>query len=775
MDNATVERKTIKATRITFSSGAKVGGGIYSIGARWGHASISTQGKRILVFGGQGESLYSNTSIYDPVTSVWSEVNTVDKGPSGRYGHTATLIDDVNDQRVMIFGGKSGKKYLNDLFSLNLRTMSWSTFHFEKSTLPDSRAGHTSTFVPSININGPHRMVVFGGSHSDKYLNSCFILDLPKSQTGTIKWTKPQIKGKAPSQRCGHSADFLKDRNSILIFGGFDGRKSFNDLHLLNMTDMSWSAVKTNGTTPTTRNGHTSVLVGGRYLVFYGGCSENNVSNDIQILDTDSFTWLAQPIITGLTLFPRFNHSSNLLDSGEMIVFGGCASGVLYSDMCSLDLKLFLPTPSTPTRPLPIQSSIQQQQQQQPTTTTTTTTTTNSNLNINSPPTPQYSIDHLSQQSQTTTPTPLSPMTTSSCSSCQHHNYPHNINPTSTSLPTTPTSIHVNNVSSSLVNTNLLSIQLSNALSLLNSEQNQKTSLSDELMKTKNERAEAFRNALEEQSKIETLEKELNKIENAYKKELSQKNKVQDSLLKISSTLKEKETIIQSYQEIMGQLKYSLKDSSMMDKKDSAIVQLLYQFSNITNNSGGSNGGGGVNNNNNNSGISINPTESILLAKENIVNKSLEIQLEELKKENQKLKDNATNNQMKLLEYDLIKQTITNRIQRETVSVDNLLGDKLDSLEMKDLDKLEELYHNGLKKVGGAKQDLLQKQLLKMQREKDESASNGNGKTCVVCVDLLINAVLVPCRHSCICSTCAKKLSLCPLCRTPINDVIEYY
>ncbi|KAN0028615.1 hypothetical protein ACTFIV_010461 [Dictyostelium citrinum] len=766
MDNATVERKTIKATRITFSPGAKVGGGVYTIGARWGHASIS-QGKRVLVFGGQGESLYSNTSVYDPVTSVWSEVNTVDKGPSGRYGHTATLIEDTNDpnnQRVMIFGGKSGKKYLNDLFSLNLRTMSWSTFHFEKSTLPDSRAGHTSTFVPSININGSHRMVVFGGSHSDKYLNSCFVLDLPKSQAGTIKWTKPQIKGKAPSQRSGHTADYLKDRNSILIFGGFDGRKSFNDLHLLNMTDMSWTAVKTNGTTPTTRNGHTSVLVGGRYLVFYGGCSESNVSNDIQILDTDSFTWLAQPMITGLILFPRFNHSSNLLDSGEMIVFGGCASGVLYSDMCSLDLKLLLPTPPT-TRPSPIQQSSPIPTPSSTTTTTTTTTSTNSN--INSTPT-QYSIEHLSQQSQTTTPTPLSPMTASTCGSCQHHNYPHNINPTSASLPTTPSSIHVNNAS--LVNTNLLSIQLSNALSLLNSEQNQKTNLSDELMKTKNERAEAFRNAMEEQSKIETLEKELNKIENAYKKELTQKNKVQDSLQKITSTLKEKETILQSYQEIMNQLKYNLKDSSMMDKKDSAIVQLLYQFSEITNNC-----------NSNSSGSNINPTttttttENILLVKENIVNKSLEIQLEELKKENQKLKENTTNNQMKLLEYDLIKQTITNRIQREAVSVDNLLGDKLDSLEMKDLDKLEELYHNGLKKVGAAKQDLLQKQLLKMQREKEENAANGNGKTCVVCVDLLINAVLVPCRHSCICSTCAKKLSLCPLCRTPINDVIEYY
>lgn len=652
--------------------------------------------------------------------------------------------------------------------------MSWSTFHFEKSTLPDSRAGHTSTYVPPININGSLRMVVFGGSHSDKYLNSCFILDLPKSQAGTIKWIKPQIKGKAPSQRSGHTADYLKDRNSILIFGGFDGRKSFNDLHLLNMTDMSWTAVKTNGTTPTTRNGHTSVLVGGRYLVFYGGCSESNVSNDIQILDTDSFTWLSQPMITGLILFPRFNHSSNLLDSGEMIVFGGCASGVLYSDMCSLDLKLFLPTPPppTPTRNLSIQQS--SSPISTPTTTTTTTTTTTSTGGNSA--TPQYSIEHLSQQSQTTTPTPLSPMTASTCGSCQHHqhhNYPHNINPVSASLPTTPSSIHVNNAS--LVNTNLLSIQLSNALSLLNSEQTQKTSLSDELMKTKNERAEAFRNAMEEQSKIETLEKELNKIENAYKKELTQKNKVQDSLQKISSTLKEKETIIQSYQEIMSQLKYNLKDSSLMDKKDSAIVQLLYQFSSITNNCVGSSSGGSSSSNNSGAGGSINPTENILLVKETIVNKSLEIQLEELKKENQKLKENSTNNQTKLLEYDLIKQTITNRIQIEAVSVDNLLGDKLDSLEMKDLDKLEELYHNVLKKVGSAKQDLLQKQLLKMQREKEESAANGNGKTCVVCVDLLINTVLVPCRHSCICSTCSKKLSLCPLCRTPIKDVIEYY
>ncbi|EGC31025.1 hypothetical protein DICPUDRAFT_99360 [Dictyostelium purpureum] len=730
-------RFSLKATRLTFSSGAKVGGGVYSIEARWGHASVSI-GKKIYLFGGQGQSLYSNTVVYDSTTSIWSEVNTLDKGPSGRYGHSATLVEDQNDPtnlKIIVFGGKTSKKYVNDLFSLDLKTMSWSTFHFSKN-VPDTRAGHTCTFVPGKN-GQDSRIILFGGNHQSKYLNSLFILEIPRLQTGTIKWIKPPTKGTSPSHRSAHTADFIKDKNIILYFGGFDGKRSFNDLHALNVNDLSWSKVITKGIPPSPRNGHSSVLVNGRYLVIHGGCFETAILNDVHILDVSTFTWFPTTVVD-LVLFNRFQHSSNLLDSGEMITFGGCSSGLLYSDMFNLDLRPLLP---------------QQIVSAPPTANTTTTTSTTTNANTPNPTQKEitYSVPNytLELSSQNTTPIPLSPMNTST------------IPNTTTTTTTTTATNHNNNINSDCckctnhptnLSTDHLSTQLNNALSLLNLEQNQKSNLSNELMKTKLDRAEAIRSALEEQSKIENLEKELSKIDAAYKKELSQKTKFQDSLNKITSALKEKENILQSYNEILTQIKCNIKDTAFLEKKDT-VIQILAQFSNLSN---------------------INDLQSLKLTKENIVNKTLEIRVEDLEKETLELKKQLEQQRVRNLELNKAKEILFNQVKRDTVSLEHMLGNSLVDLSLQDLDKLEEFYHNSLKKIGIAKQEVLQRQLDKLQKEKDEN-SNNNTKNCIVCVDLSINTVLLPCKHSCICNVCAKKLSLCPLCRSEIKDIIEYY
>ncbi|CAK9318601.1 unnamed protein product [Citrullus colocynthis] len=54
---------------------------------------------------------------------------------------------------------------------------------------------------------------------------------------------------------------------------------------------------------------------------------------------------------------------------------------------------------------------------------------------------------------------------------------------------------------------------------------------------------------------------------------------------------------------------------------------------------------------------------------------------------------------------------------------------------------------------------------------------NDTGKECVICMTEPKDTAVLPCRHLCMCSDCAKELRLqsnkCPICRQPIEELIE--
>ncbi|KAK9933486.1 hypothetical protein M0R45_020683 [Rubus argutus] len=54
---------------------------------------------------------------------------------------------------------------------------------------------------------------------------------------------------------------------------------------------------------------------------------------------------------------------------------------------------------------------------------------------------------------------------------------------------------------------------------------------------------------------------------------------------------------------------------------------------------------------------------------------------------------------------------------------------------------------------------------------------NDPGKECVICMTEPKDTAVLPCRHMCMCSDCAKELRIqsnkCPICRQPIEELIE--
>jgi len=97
------------------------------------------------------------------------------------------------------------------------------------------------------------KCVVFGGhSKSDKFYNSVHIFNYGTSTTlslrlefllrlcrgawlaGDMTWKKlDRAEGDIPTPRGGHSA--VAYNNELIIFGGFDGKKHYNDIHALDI------------------------------------------------------------------------------------------------------------------------------------------------------------------------------------------------------------------------------------------------------------------------------------------------------------------------------------------------------------------------------------------------------------------------------------------------------------------------------------------------------------------------------------------------------------
>ena len=117
--------------------------------------------------------------------------NTSGIAPDPRYGHSAVLAGP----RIIFFGGRGkNNKVYKDIYALDPSTMEWFEGP-EGSGSPSARFGHSASFVDG------NKIFVFGGFNNKTYFNDVHVLHLE-----TMSWSKPDIKGPAPSPRYLHSA-----------------------------------------------------------------------------------------------------------------------------------------------------------------------------------------------------------------------------------------------------------------------------------------------------------------------------------------------------------------------------------------------------------------------------------------------------------------------------------------------------------------------------------------------------------------------------------------
>ncbi|KAL3664097.1 hypothetical protein V7S43_010982 [Phytophthora oleae] len=187
---------------------------------------------------------------------------------------------------------------------------------------------HTATAVSS------HELLIFGGYDGRRNHNALHLLDVSRR---TWRELTHETRGRAPAGRNGHTATLAERK--LFILGGWlgSGPLAAADLHVLHLDTLTWEQPElTTALGPC--NMHTADYVARlrSILVFRGGDGREYL-NDLHALQLDSMTWITVRT-RGRAPAPRANHSSALVGD-DLLVFGGWDGRQRLNDIHVLDTR----------------------------------------------------------------------------------------------------------------------------------------------------------------------------------------------------------------------------------------------------------------------------------------------------------------------------------------------------------------------------------------------------------------------------------------------------
>ncbi|ETI47587.1 hypothetical protein L916_07974 [Phytophthora nicotianae] len=300
-------------------------GDVYS--PRTGHTVTSKDG-RVYVFGGtdrrrRQQDLYQ----LDLETSTWSQVQTRGALPPRRSG----ALGVVHESDMFIFGGYDGRdgNYFNDLYYFNFDEQRWSQMPSVVEDRPEARTDHIMVLHSS-------SIYIFGGYNGSSRFN-----DLCGYDIHAQRWSRLQAVGAVPSRRFGHSGVVHSETNRLIVFGGWDGRDTLNDLYEYSFVTNEWRKMETTGNSPPHRYRHTAVIFGDNMFVFGGVDKTHSRFNDLQRLDLVTNTW-SEVCTTGSIPSSRTFHRAVVVDS-KMYLLGGYDGTDRLQDLYSIDIGALTP------------------------------------------------------------------------------------------------------------------------------------------------------------------------------------------------------------------------------------------------------------------------------------------------------------------------------------------------------------------------------------------------------------------------------------------------
>ena len=105
-----------------------------------------------------------------------------------------------------------------------------------------------------------------------------------------MSWSTLATTGQGPGHRDSHSAVLVGLQ--MFVFGGTNGSRKVNDLHVLDLVTKEWTRPDCKGMPPCPRESHTATLIGDDRIMIFGGSGEGeaNYLNDLHVLDLKTTT-----------------------------------------------------------------------------------------------------------------------------------------------------------------------------------------------------------------------------------------------------------------------------------------------------------------------------------------------------------------------------------------------------------------------------------------------------------------------------------------------------
>lgn len=264
--------------------------------------------------------LLSATSAY---AQQWRQLEPTGTAPTPR--NNASLVYDPVGHRLIVFAGRSSAGDLNDLWSLDIETLTWTQLHPSGSP-PPPRSTHNAVYDPAT-----QQMLVWSGRLSSVFYNDVWALDLAQTS-----WIQFEPEGPVPNTRYGTGAIFDPSDRQLVTFAGFTDEGRFDDTWTFTPTTSTWTNL---GLTvnPGRRCLHTASYDPQRHrMIIYGG-QRSGALGDLWSLDLNARVWseLTPAISPEGRTFPASVYDEH---GQRFIIFGGGgANGLKHGDTWSYD------------------------------------------------------------------------------------------------------------------------------------------------------------------------------------------------------------------------------------------------------------------------------------------------------------------------------------------------------------------------------------------------------------------------------------------------------
>jgi len=154
------------------------------------------------------------------------------------------------------------------------------------------------------------KLYLFGGHSGNKHLTDLHVFDAQK-----LQWSQPEILGSPPPGLRGHSANLIGRK--IFLFGGYDGKGRTNELNVLDTAEGKWlrpTWPTESPHTPPGRQRHSASLIGSKRIYIFGGFDGSRWLNDLHILDVGR---LEESALNEVAVHSLLENMRRLLDAPD--------------------------------------------------------------------------------------------------------------------------------------------------------------------------------------------------------------------------------------------------------------------------------------------------------------------------------------------------------------------------------------------------------------------------------------------------------------------------